>query len=399
MGHNIEPENVNWNKLADEVIAKIETSTYRSPVVGLGHSAGAMVMLISATKRPDLFSRLILLEPMLISTVGSIQLSISKASGFRYGYKAPRTALRRRTRWPSKEAALKHFSKLTMFKKFHQQCFEDYIEFGLKNSGDEVTLSFSNRMEAAIFASAPVFQSLTLKEVEVFTVFGERSDILPLIDFQKWKLRINDMVLLAVPGGHLFPFECPLKTVDLINTLLGSGQTNDLIPKLPDHASELQLESEDSGLNISKNEVIVEMAVNEVSEWLAEISNWSLLNPSIAEFSYIDKNPAIQSSTFKQVTYETGTKLPFKGCIVKYQRGNSITVKMEHSAINLLYNYRYIPLGQKTKVEASISFQLKGLFKLMSFLWRPSIRQSFTIQLAGQMKVLKSILKDQKDAS
>lgn len=392
MGHKIAPNKISWNSLSDEAIAAIESSDGLAPVIGLGHSTGAMVMLMSAAKRPDLFSRLILLEPLLMGTVGSLSIAMSRASGFRYGYKAPNVARRRKNKWSSKDAALEYFVNRPIFSQFNQQCLEDYIEYGTRYVGDEAMLSFSNETESAIFASIPVFEYLSLEGVDVIAVCGERSDILPLVDYGKWKQRISQMIQIAVPGGHLFPFENPRETTDLINSLLGSGDARDLIQRIPDHAGLLQLESGSIGKNISKNEIIVDLTAKEVGEWLVDISNWSKLNPSIADFSYLNRKAEIEDSTFKYVSYETGNKMPFLGRIIRYECGKQITVKLQHSAINVIYDYQLTAQGKKTKVEASISFELKGLYKMLGFLWGPSVRQSFTIQLAGQLKILRNIL-------
>jgi pimeloyl-ACP methyl ester carboxylesterase len=391
IGHGISTKRLDWHKLSDEVISTIEVGGL-SPVVGLGHSMGAMVMLISAAKRPELFSRLILLDPLLLGTAGSISIAMSRLSGFRLGYKAPRVARTRKTEWTSKAAALEYFSHRPIFKQFHKHALRDYVEYGLKESKNGVTLSFAKETEAAIFSSVPAFLRLYLPEVEVCTVTGERSDILPLVDFFKWRERISRLKQWVVPGGHLFPFESPYETAALINALLSSRDLDDLDDlgkEVPDHASELRLKTGRESFNMPSNDVVVDLPALEVGAWLAEISNWSQFNPSIVDFAYIDKKTQIRHSTFKHVVYETGTKMAFVGKILNYQPGERVTVELRHSAINIVYDYILVPLERKSKIMASINFQFRGAFKLLGLLWAPSMRQSFAIQLAGQMKVFR----------
>src|SRR5690606_15849945 len=61
---------VGWSRSAELAIQALDE--YRShwpeqPVYGIGHSFGAVLTLLMAAQRPDLFDRLILLDPVLFS--------------------------------------------------------------------------------------------------------------------------------------------------------------------------------------------------------------------------------------------------------------------------------------------------------------------------------------------
>ena len=49
-----------------ELINSIERN-YKEPIVGIGHSFGAAVTFLAAASRPDLFERVILLDPTIFS--------------------------------------------------------------------------------------------------------------------------------------------------------------------------------------------------------------------------------------------------------------------------------------------------------------------------------------------
>ena len=62
----VEPSSVNsWETFAEDLIAVID-SEIQQPVIGVGHSMGAVSSLIAAVKRPDLFTSVVLIEPVLV---------------------------------------------------------------------------------------------------------------------------------------------------------------------------------------------------------------------------------------------------------------------------------------------------------------------------------------------
>ena len=60
---NAQPD---WNDMADRVANSIAARIDR-PVTGIGHSMGGVVTLLAAARYPDLFSRVVLLDPVLFS--------------------------------------------------------------------------------------------------------------------------------------------------------------------------------------------------------------------------------------------------------------------------------------------------------------------------------------------
>src|SRR5260221_7697252 len=61
------PESLtSWEQLGDDLLAALEEFTDQ-PVIGIGHSVGGVATMIAAVKRPDRFSRLVLIEPTLLS--------------------------------------------------------------------------------------------------------------------------------------------------------------------------------------------------------------------------------------------------------------------------------------------------------------------------------------------
>ena len=53
-----------WHQLADDLILFFEQQQFNQ-VIGVGHSMGGVVSIIAAIKRPELFSKLILIDPVI----------------------------------------------------------------------------------------------------------------------------------------------------------------------------------------------------------------------------------------------------------------------------------------------------------------------------------------------
>ena len=121
----------NWHHHADDLIAGIE-SNISSPLIGIGHSMGAVITMLAALKRPELFRKLILIEPPSAPSWFSVQLMqilpvwlIHKFSPFIRG-----SHNRKRT-FASREEFFQRYRNHPTFQHLSQRCFNDYTQLGL----------------------------------------------------------------------------------------------------------------------------------------------------------------------------------------------------------------------------------------------------------------------------
>ncbi|MCJ8273045.1 MAG: alpha/beta fold hydrolase, partial [Psychrosphaera sp.] len=127
MGHGRFAFNGDWHLLADELIDSIERQS-TGPVIGMGHSLGAVVTLLAATKRPELFSKLILLDPVLFCKRKRLAFWVAQRLGLRDWLGPVKRTLSRRSQFDTCEDALAYFSPKTLFKNFHPRCLNDYVK-------------------------------------------------------------------------------------------------------------------------------------------------------------------------------------------------------------------------------------------------------------------------------
>ncbi|WP_286236902.1 alpha/beta fold hydrolase [Neptuniibacter halophilus] len=224
MGHGDYPLNNDLRNYARELIRDIEQRG-QSPIVGMGHSAGAVVTLIAAALRPDLFSQVILLDPVLFSRRKRYLLRLIKKMGLIDRITPAGRAEKRRAVFTDRQQAATYFRGKRLFKTFHPNCFADYIRYGLRDTDQGVELSIAPEIEADIFRNVLLSAPRCLKTVRGCVIYGEHSDLFSRSDRQWWRRNFPDIQLVGIEGGHLFPFEQPVETAALIRKQLESPPT------------------------------------------------------------------------------------------------------------------------------------------------------------------------------
>ena len=213
-----------WNTSVEEIIDFIENST-SGPVVGMGHSFGGTITLKAASKRPDLFSHIILLDPVLV--VGFIPVGVTdllKRIG-KIGAVTPadKTEGRRRI-WQSREEAFNYFAGKALFKDFTERSLQLYVEHGLEKTADGYRLVYDVPTEVQIFRSVPTdLDRLSAQPIKCpgLILRGSKTDVARK-PFVKRIAKAHRMAVQTVNGGHMFPFEEPDNTATAIQNWLGS---------------------------------------------------------------------------------------------------------------------------------------------------------------------------------
>jgi len=219
MGHIGHPKKYNLEFLKDELIASLEKE-HSEPVIGLGHSSGAATTILAAASRPDLFKHIILLDPVIFGVKKRLLISMTQKLGLWEIFGPAKKAKRRRNQFSSRAEAFEYFSKKNLFKNFHAKCFESYIEHGLTESRQGFELSFRPQVEADIFRNVPTKVPKGLADIKGTIIYGKESDVFHPSDIKWWSKNYPNFKLIEFDGGHLFPFEAPDETAELLNRIL-----------------------------------------------------------------------------------------------------------------------------------------------------------------------------------
>ncbi len=209
-----------WHRLALDLISFLE-SLDAGPVIGVGHSIGAVTTLFSAVRRPDLFSRIVLFDPVLLPPRLILLARWMKRVGLKGRIPLALRARRRRNGWADREEAREYFRERSLFRGWDEQFIQAYVTHGLKPTPDgRVELVCPPEAEARGFESysTDIWSWPSRLRTPALIVRGEESmEALRQECFEKF-LRICPVAQGAVlPGaGHLIPMEKPGETLAII---------------------------------------------------------------------------------------------------------------------------------------------------------------------------------------
>lgn len=212
-----------WPSEAEDVAAVLEATT-AGPAIVVGHSKGAVVATFAAALRPDLFNRLILVDPVALpdddywqgSTLPVIDPSAHPVS-------------RRRNQWDNAEQMEAHFSTRPPYDQWDREVLADYCRYGLApaDNGSGWQLACPPHLEASVYlgsthanpaqacgnVTCPVTilrgRSGERKSVMDFSISPTRPDLASLFP------NARDMVWSE--HSHFIPMEAPARLAALIS--------------------------------------------------------------------------------------------------------------------------------------------------------------------------------------
>ena len=209
-----------WDIFAEDLKNLIEQKM-SPPVMGMGHSLGAVTTYMAAAKYPHLFCGIVLIEPVILPRRLLWLLAAVKFLGL--GGKMPlvKTARRRRRNFKGKQEALSLFAAgRGIFKNWSKEFVQAYLECGLLEKDEKTAvLKCDPELEAQIFESVPLNVWRYAKKIKcpVLAIRGELSDTF----FADAARRLGDIIadyeLQIIPGtGHFPPMEKPQESARLI---------------------------------------------------------------------------------------------------------------------------------------------------------------------------------------
>ncbi len=213
-----------WQDHADDLIEAIELQ-YTAPIIGMGHSIGATITALAAVKRPDLFSKLILIDSATLPSKAASMISANMPEwlSFMFFKFIKRTHNRQRI-WPSKQAFIDNYRAHPTYRLFTDQAFRDYVEHGLfENEHGQFELTFNPHWESFNFRRVHYLWATLLKTAHpTLLLRAENSYMYSQDQFDKLnsKLPSNINAQTIAGGNHLAPLEIPKESANQINLWL-----------------------------------------------------------------------------------------------------------------------------------------------------------------------------------
>ena len=209
-----------WDIFAEDLKALIEQKM-TPPVIGIGHSLGAVTTYIAAAQYPHLFCGIILIDPVILPHRLLWLLAALKLLGLRGILPLAKMARRRRRLFKGKQEALRLFAAgRGIFKNWSKEFVHAYLECGLlEKDAKTAVLTCDPELEAQIFESIPLNVWRYAKKIvcPVLAIRGESSDV--FFAGAAWRLNrfISDYELQTLThSGHFPPMEKPRETAGLV---------------------------------------------------------------------------------------------------------------------------------------------------------------------------------------
>lgn len=210
-----------WTVFAEDLKLLIE-QTMVPPIIGMGHSLGAVTTCIAAATYPHLFSGIILLEPVILPRRLLWLMAAARRLGLAGKIPLARGARRRRRNFRGKQEALKLFTAgRGIFKTWSREFIRAYMECGLLEKDSETAvLRCDPELEAQIFESVPagIWGDAQKVSCPVLAIRGELSDTFLPGPSRRLKKVFADYELITVPDcGHFVPMERPRECAQIIS--------------------------------------------------------------------------------------------------------------------------------------------------------------------------------------
>ncbi|HTY19000.1 MAG TPA: alpha/beta hydrolase [Myxococcota bacterium] len=208
------PEAYRWDRFAEDLVAVAELlASERADGrvgVGLGHSFGGTAVLGAAARRPALFGRLVLVDPVIPPPPELLQaFDPDRFERLRGMVDAAR---RRRSVWSSRAEARTHFAARSLFAGWLPRALDLYVEHGLRERTDgQVELKCPGEIEATIFSeSGGLDVSDLARRVRAPStwLWAARGNF-PRPLYERIASEMADARIVDADCGHLIPMERP----------------------------------------------------------------------------------------------------------------------------------------------------------------------------------------------
>ncbi|MGQ8365814.1 alpha/beta fold hydrolase [Glaciecola sp. 1036] len=220
------PPNNHWQNQVDELINFIQASS-NQPVIGVGHSFGAVITYIASCQKPELFSSIILLDPPLVTGFSKYLFRMAKRSPFINKITPAGKTANRKREWPIEANLYEYFSSRALFQNMDKDCIHDYIDAVIHEAPPIKRLTFDPNIECQIFRTIPdnLNNYYGKLKVPAKLVTGKYTQV--CVDKLRTPFLKGNPTMEHLPlnyGGHMFPLEQPLKIADCINSTLKSWE-------------------------------------------------------------------------------------------------------------------------------------------------------------------------------
>ena len=225
--NEINLENIkDWDFFTKRFLKKLDNN---KKYIGIGHSIGGNIILRSSIYRPDLFSKIVLLDPTIF--VPKFILFWKIISLFKmddYLHPVSKKALLRKTKFSSYNEIFNSYRGKKIFRYIKNENLKYYIDSITKiNDTNELELTYPKEFEYKIYKTGIVNDNFIWKKLnnfEIPTLFitaKNSNTFLKSAESKIKKIKNQNISIITIDKySHLFPLEIPEKTAKIINDFI-----------------------------------------------------------------------------------------------------------------------------------------------------------------------------------
>jgi pimeloyl-ACP methyl ester carboxylesterase len=206
------PRSYHWLQFADDLVALVDRLVADGACerigYGVGHSFGGTMMAAAASRRPERFARLAMVDPVILPPP---EMAFPPRA-----YSEPplsERALARRRTWPSFDAVLESWSQPGhAFSSWSKRSLELYVREGFRELADgSVELKCAPEVESAVFShnqSMSPFEFASGVRAPTRILWAKRGNF-PRPIYEALAARMADATIEDLDAGHLVVMEDP----------------------------------------------------------------------------------------------------------------------------------------------------------------------------------------------
>jgi pimeloyl-ACP methyl ester carboxylesterase len=214
-----------WKPFSDDLL-RFLSLTAPGPMIGVGHSIGAVVTLRAALRDPSKFRALILIEPVLFLPSRLIWWNFFRTIGLgkKVHPKIP-GALKRRRTFDNLENVFSRYRSREVFRYMSDESLRAYIEGITRKKGQGYDLVYSPEWESRIYLTGlrdfDIWRDLPKLELPTLFIRGAETDTFleSAANFVQQK-QPRAQVEVLDKSTHLLPLERPQEIFDMMQSFL-----------------------------------------------------------------------------------------------------------------------------------------------------------------------------------
>jgi len=217
-----------WQPFSDDLLHFL-APPQPAPVIGVGHSIGAVVTLRAALRDPGKFRALILLDPVLFVPSQLVMWNFFRAIGL--GNKVhPKIsgALKRRRTFDNLDLVFRGYRSREVFRYMSDESLRIYIEGITRKTDNGYELVYSPEWESRIYFTGlrdfDIWRDVPKLEVPTLFIRGAETDTFlenaaKFLKQKQPKVRVETLD----KSTHILPLERPKEVFDMMQSFLRSA--------------------------------------------------------------------------------------------------------------------------------------------------------------------------------